>query len=67
MRREIDSLKQALLNARATKEWVAHPSGTFYYRATCRAAQELPDRVFFATEAEARTTGRRASEVLGCQ
>lgn len=68
LRREVDSLRRALEASGASdkKAWAAHPEGFYYYRSTCRAAQELPGRIYFATEQEARASGRTPSQVPGC-
>ena len=51
-----------------THPYSALRSGTFYYKRSCRAAQELPrsELVYFRTEQEALDAGRVRSAVAGC-
>lgn len=47
-------------------EWLGQPHGRIYYLATCLAALELPEPVYFPTEAEPQQLGYRRSQVPGC-
>jgi hypothetical protein len=49
-----------------TLAWVALPAGEYYYRASCQAAQELPNPVRFTTAQAAEERGLRRSRVPGC-
>jgi hypothetical protein len=46
--------------------WLGQPHGHIYYLASCQAAKELPEPIYFKSEAEAVRLGYRRSEVPGC-
>lgn len=52
--------------AAARGRYAALPNGKVYYFTTCQAARELPERIYFKTEQEARDSGRMPSRVPGC-
>ena len=46
--------------------WLGQPHGKVYYRASCTAAKELPEPIYFRTAADAEHLGYRRSLVPGC-
>jgi hypothetical protein len=46
--------------------WLGQPHGRVYYWATCQAAQELPEPIYFKSEEDAQRVGYRRSYVEGC-
>jgi hypothetical protein len=46
--------------------WLGQPHGRIYYRASCQAAKELPEPIYFKTEEDAQRLGYRRSQVPGC-
>jgi beta-barrel assembly-enhancing protease len=49
-----------------TAGWLGQPHGRVYYDASCQAARELPEPIYFATEEEAQQLGYQRSLVQGC-
>jgi hypothetical protein len=47
-------------------DWLGQPHGRVYYRASCQAARELPEPIYFESEEEAQQIGYRRSQVPGC-
>ena len=47
-------------------QWIGQPHGRVYYRASCQAAKELPEPIYFRTAADAEHLGYRRSLVPGC-
>jgi hypothetical protein len=47
-------------------DWLGQPHGRVYYRASCQAALELPEPIYFETEQEAQRMGYQRSLVPGC-
>jgi hypothetical protein len=48
------------------ERWLAQAHGRVYYRASCQAAKELPEPIYFKSEGEAIRLGYRRSQVPGC-
>jgi hypothetical protein len=47
-------------------QWIGQSHGRVYYRATCQAAKELPEPIFFSIAADAERLGYRRSQVPSC-
>jgi hypothetical protein len=47
-------------------QWSGQPHGRVYYRASCQAAKELPEPIYFRTAADAERLGYRRSQVPTC-
>lgn len=47
-------------------KWLTQAHGRVYYRASCQAAKELPEPIYFKSQAEAIQLGYRRSQVPGC-
>jgi hypothetical protein len=52
---------------RQSHPWAASAGGRYYYPSSCPATLELPDLVFFKSEAEARDRGFTPSRLPGCE
>jgi hypothetical protein len=52
---------------RRSHPWAASAGGRYYYPSSCPATLELPDLVFFRSEAEARESGFAPSRLPGCE
>jgi beta-barrel assembly-enhancing protease len=50
----------------ASAGWLGQPHGRVYYDASCQAALELPEPIYFATEEDAQRLGYQRSLVQGC-
>jgi hypothetical protein len=46
--------------------WLGQPHGKVYYRASCQAAKELPEPIYFLHTADAERLGYQRSQVPGC-
>lgn len=46
--------------------WTGQAHGRVYYRASCQAAKELPEPIYFRTAADAEQLGYRRSQVPTC-
>lgn len=46
--------------------WLGQPHGRVYYLASCQAAKELPEPIYFSSEAQAQQMGYKRSRVPGC-
>jgi beta-barrel assembly-enhancing protease len=55
-----------LESLREQGDWLGQPHGRVYYRATCQAARELPEPIYFESEEEAQLMGYQPSQVPGC-
>lgn len=63
-----DSARRPKLSPfRRSHPWVAPAGGRYYYPSGCPAALDLPDLVFFRSEAEARNSGFIPSSLPGCE
>ena len=51
---------------RRAHPWAAHPGGHFYFPSSCPLALRSRDLLYFATETEARATGRTKSKNATC-
>jgi hypothetical protein len=51
---------------RQNGDWLGQPHGRVYYRASCQAARELPEPIYFESEEEAQLSGYQPSLVPGC-
>jgi hypothetical protein len=47
-------------------DWLGQAHGRVYYQASCQAARELPEPIYFESEEQARQLGYSRSEVPGC-
>ena len=47
-------------------QWIGQPHGRVYYRASCQAAKELPEPIYFSTAVAAEQLGYRRSQVPAC-
>jgi hypothetical protein len=52
---------------RRSHPWAASSEGQYYYPSNCLATLQLPDLVFFTSEAEARASGFLPSRLPGCE
>lgn len=52
--------------AATAHQWVGQPHGRTYYLASCQAAKELPEPIYFSTTADAERLGYRRSRVPTC-
>ena len=47
-------------------DWLGQSHGRIYYWASCQAALELPEPIYFKSEQDAQQIGYRRSQVSGC-
>jgi hypothetical protein len=48
------------------EQWVAQARGRVFYRASCQAAKELSELIYFKSQGEALERGYQRSKVPGC-
>jgi serine/threonine protein kinase len=62
-----DSASQVAVSPfRRAHPWAAYPDGRFYFPSSCPLALGSRELLYFASEAEARATGRSRSTQAGC-
>ena len=62
-----DSASQAAVSPfRRAHPWAAYPDGRFYFPSSCPLALQSGELLYFASEREARATGRSRSTDAGC-